>query len=43
MAEETLKELQDNFVDILRFLRKNQSVLFVSTYKAVEEMEKKEG
>ncbi|ESQ36663.1 hypothetical protein EUTSA_v10008162mg [Eutrema salsugineum] len=42
MAEETLKELQDNFVDILRFLRKNQSSLFVSAYKAVEEMEKKE-
>lgn len=42
MAEETLKELQDEFVDILRFLRNNQSSLFVSTYKAVEEMEKQE-
>ncbi|KAH0913692.1 hypothetical protein HID58_037013 [Brassica napus] len=39
MAEETLKELQDEFVDILRFLKNNQSSLFVSTYKAVEEME----
>ncbi|CAH2039088.1 unnamed protein product [Thlaspi arvense] len=37
MSEETLKELQDNFVDILRFLRKNQTSFFV-----VEEMEKKE-
>ncbi|KFK42627.1 hypothetical protein AALP_AA1G019800 [Arabis alpina] len=42
MAEETLKELQDNFVDILRFLRKNQGSFFVTTYKTVEEMEKKE-
>ncbi|KAL1196697.1 Protein MRG2 [Cardamine amara subsp. amara] len=42
MTEETLKELQDNFVDILRFLRKNQSVFFVSTYKAVEEMKKED-
>ncbi|KAJ0235696.1 Protein MRG2 [Hirschfeldia incana] len=42
MAEETLKELQDEFVDILRFLRNNQSSFFVSTYKAVEEMEKQE-
>ncbi|CAH8336823.1 unnamed protein product [Eruca vesicaria subsp. sativa] len=42
MAEETLKELQDEFVDILRFLRNNQSTLFVSTYKAVEEVEKKD-
>ncbi|CAA7056171.1 unnamed protein product [Microthlaspi erraticum] len=40
MAEETLKELQDNFVDILRFLRKNQNSFFISAYKAVEEMEK---
>uniref|UniRef100_M4EUV6 Uncharacterized protein n=1 Tax=Brassica campestris TaxID=3711 RepID=M4EUV6_BRACM len=39
MAEETLKELQDEFVDILRFLKNNQSSFFVSTYKAVEEME----
>ncbi|XP_010457263.1 PREDICTED: protein MRG2-like [Camelina sativa] len=42
MAEETLKELQDNLADILRFLRKKQSLFFVSAYKAVEEMEKKE-
>ncbi|XP_010474852.1 PREDICTED: protein MRG2-like [Camelina sativa] len=42
MAEETLKELQDNLADILRFLRKNQSLFFVSAYKAVEEIEKNE-
>ncbi|VVA89751.1 unnamed protein product [Arabis nemorensis] len=42
MAEETLKELQDNFVDILRFLRKNQGSFFVTAYKAVEDIEKNE-
>ncbi|CAN8306401.1 unnamed protein product [Cochlearia groenlandica] len=43
MAEETMKELMDILVDILRFLRKNQAMFFMSAYKAVEDLEKKQG
>ncbi|KAF5736082.1 chromatin modification-related protein EAF3-like [Tripterygium wilfordii] len=36
---ETLKELQQVFVDFLKFLQKNQSIFFLSTYHVAEEME----
>ncbi|KAJ7958210.1 MRG family protein, putative isoform 1 [Quillaja saponaria] len=39
IEEETLMELQTNLVDFLKFLQKNQSLFFLSTYHVPEDIE----
>nr|KYP70453.1 Chromatin modification-related protein eaf3 [Cajanus cajan] len=39
IEEETLIELQAHFLDFLRFLQKNQSAFFLSTYHVAEDIE----
>ncbi|XP_022132047.1 protein MRG1-like isoform X2 [Momordica charantia] len=39
IEEETLMELQQKLVDLLKFLRKNQSAFFLSSYHVPENME----
>ncbi|KAK2660217.1 hypothetical protein Ddye_006750 [Dipteronia dyeriana] len=39
IEEETLKELQQKLVEFLKFLQKNQSAFFLSTYHVAEDVE----
>ncbi|KAK0576506.1 hypothetical protein LWI29_018602 [Acer saccharum] len=39
IEEETLKELQQKLVEFLKFLQKNQSAFFLSTYRVSEDIE----